>query len=232
VELEDTQVSGTCGSNPVGVRVPPSAFYPMKKGRVAIFLSGRGSNFEAIFQTSKNRKCNFEIVVVISDQKDARGLKKAKEFCIPAYSVSRKQYGSKDEYEKQLVLILKKYAVDLVCLAGYMRIVGGTLLKAYKNRILNIHPALLPAFPGLNAQKQALEYGVGVSGCTVHFVDEGVDSGPIILQKTVEVLDNDTEESLSDRILKEEHILYSQAICLFFEKRLKFEGRRVIILKK
>lgn len=200
-----------------------------KKGRVAVLLSGRGSNFETIYQSSLKEDAGFEIAVVISDKEDARGLERAREFGLPAFFVSAKELKPKEVYEQRIVALLQEHRVDLVCLAGYMRIVGRQLLDAYQGRIMNIHPALLPCFPGLNAQRQALDYGVKVSGCTVHFVDPGVDTGPIILQAAVEVKDNDTEETLSQRILKEEHQIYSRAITLFFRNRLKIQGRKVII---
>lgn len=200
-----------------------------KKGRVGILLSGRGSNFEAIYQSSLKEDACFEVGVVISDHEDARGLERARQFGLAAFFVSPKVLKPKEIYERQIVAILQEHKVDLVCLAGYMRIVGCELLNAYQGRIMNIHPALLPSFPGLDAQKQALDYGVKVSGCTVHFVDTGVDTGPIILQTAVKVLNNDSEETLSQRILKEEHKIYSHAISLFFENRLKIENRRVII---
>jgi phosphoribosylglycinamide formyltransferase-1 len=201
-----------------------------KKGRVAVLLSGRGSNFEAIYQNSLKPDANFEVIVVISDKKDARGLERAREFGLNAFHVSPKKLKPKELYEGKILEILKTHDVELICLAGYMRIVGETLLSAYEGRIINIHPALLPSFPGLHGQKQALDYGVKVSGCTVHFVDPGVDTGPIILQKSVEVKEDDTEESFSQRILKQEHLLYSKAVTLFFENRLQIQGRRVIIL--
>lgn len=200
-----------------------------KKGQVAVLLSGRGSNFEAIYHASLKKEANFEIAVVVSDKKKARGLERAREFNLNAFFVSAKKLQPKEAYERKIVEILKEHKVDLVCLAGYMRIVGKTLLNTYNGRIMNIHPALLPSFPGLHAQQQALEHGVKISGCTVHFVDEGVDTGPIIIQKAVEVKENDTEETLSQRILKEEHKIYSQAITLFFKNRLKINGRNVII---
>lgn len=200
------------------------------KGRVAILLSGRGSNFEAIFNNSLKQDANFEIVVVISNKKHARGLAKAREYGLPAFHISPKKFAAKTDYEREITNVLKKYNVELVCLAGYMKIVGEELLKRYENRIINIHPALLPAFPGLHAQKQAVDYGVKVSGCTVHFVDAGVDSGPVILQQAVPVEPGDDEETLSRRILKEEHRVYSEAIRLYFGKKLKISGRNVIIL--
>jgi phosphoribosylglycinamide formyltransferase-1 len=201
-----------------------------KKGRVAVLLSGRGSNFEAIYQNSLKPDANFEVIVVISDKKDARGLERAREFGLKAFHVSPKKLKPKELYEGKILEILKTNNVELICLAGYMRIVGETLLSAYEGRMINIHPALLPSFPGLHGQKQALDYGVKVSGCTVHFVDAGVDTGPIILQKSVEVKEDDTEETLSQRILKQEHQLYSKAVTLFFENRLQIQERRVIIL--
>ncbi len=201
-----------------------------KKGRVAVLLSGRGSNFEAIYQNSLKPDANFEVIVVISDKKDARGLERAREFSLMAFHVSPKKLKPKELYEGKILEILKANDVELICLAGYMRIVGETLLSAYEGRMINIHPALLPSFPGLHGQKQALDYGVKISGCTVHFVDAGVDTGPIILQKAVEVKEDDTEDTLSQRILKQEHQLYSKAVTLFFENRLQIQGRRVIIL--
>jgi len=201
------------------------------KGRVGILLSGRGSNFEAIYRHSLDPGANFEIAAVISDHEDARGLTLAKESGLNAFFVSPILLKPKAAYEEKILEILNRFKVELVCLAGYMRIVGKTLLHAYGNqRIINIHPALLPSFPGLHGQKQALDYGVKVSGCTVHFVDNGMDTGPIILQKAVEIKETDTEEDLSMRILTEEHKLYSEAITLFFHDKLKLEGRRVIIL--
>jgi phosphoribosylglycinamide formyltransferase-1 len=202
----------------------------IKKGRVAVLLSGRGSNFEAIYRNSQKKDANFEVVAVISDKKDARGLERAKEFGLDAVFISPKKNKPKAAYEQKILDVLDEHNVELVCLAGYMRIVGETLLNAYSGRIMNIHPALLPSFPGLHGQKQALDYGVKISGCTVHFVDPGVDTGPVILQKAVPVLENDSEDTLSQRILAEEHKLFSAAITLFFEKKLKIQGRKVIIL--
>lgn len=201
-----------------------------KKGRVAILLSGRGSNFEAIYQNSQKPGANYEVVVVISDKKDARGLDLARELGLETVFISARKNKPKAVYEQVILDSLTKHQVELVCLAGYMRIVGETLLKGFPGKIMNIHPALLPSFPGLHGQQQALDYGVKISGCTVHFVDSGVDTGPVILQKSVPVLDTDSEHSLSMRILSEEHKLFSKAITLFFENKLKIEGRKVIIL--
>ncbi len=199
------------------------------KGRVAILLSGRGSNFEAIYQFSQQAAANFQVIAVISDNAEAHGLITAKNWGLPTYFVNPKQLKNKTIYEQKIVDILKNHHTQLVCLAGYMRIVGETLLNAYPGLILNIHPALLPSFPGTHAQQQALDHGVKISGCTVHFVDPGIDSGPIILQNAVTILENDTEDSLASRILTQEHQLYSEAISLFFQKRLNISGRRVII---
>lgn len=200
-------------------------------GRVGILLSGRGSNFEAIYRESTEESANFKIVTVISNKKKARGLERARELGIPAYYIAPRKYESREDYESAIVDILNEHQCRLVCLAGYMRLVGERLLQDFPNRIMNIHPALLPAFPGLDAQKQALEYGAKVSGCTVHFVDGGMDTGPIILQTPVPIEEGDDEETLSQRILTQEHRLYSKAISLFFSNKLKIQGRRVIILE-
>ncbi len=169
---------------------------------------------------------------MISDNPDAKALERARRAGIPAYYIypGKKRTVLDPEQEEKYIETLKKHGVELVCLAGFMRILKKKFLDAFPNRIMNIHPALLPAFPGLNAQKQALEYGVKVSGATVHFVDEGIDTGPIILQEAVKVEEDDTVETLADRILKVEHKIYSEAIRLFAEGRLKIEGRRVRIL--
>ena len=167
---------------------------------------------------------------MISDQPDAYSLERARKHNITAIHISAKGYrGKRDAYDALLVTEFRKNNVELVCLAGFMRIITPTLIKAFPNRILNIHPALLPAFPGLHVQKAALDHGVKFSGCTVHFVDEGMDTGPIIIQAVVPVLDNDTEDSLSERILKQEHKIYSRAINLYAEGRLKIDGRRVLV---
>lgn len=202
-----------------------------KKGRVAVLLSGRGSNFEAIYRYSENENSNYEVNLVISNKKKARGLFLADQFGIPNFFISPGAFQSKTAYEEHLNRVLKEYNIQLVCLAGFMRILSNVFVRAFRNRIMNIHPSLLPAFPGLNAQRQAIEYGVGISGCTVHFVDTGVDSGPVILQKAVEVEDTDDEHSLSEKILKFEHELFPRAVDLYFQGRLKTTGRKVIIKK-
>ena len=178
----------------------------MKKVKIAVLVSGRGSNLQAIIDNIEKGSLSAEIAVVISDQADAFALERARKHHIPAVHVSAKGFkGRREEYDALLVQELGKWGAELVCLAGFMRIITPVLIKAFPNRILNIHPALLPAFPGLHVQKAALEHGVKFSGCTVHFVDEGMDTGPIIIQAAVPILDNDTEDSLSARILEHEH---------------------------
>jgi phosphoribosylglycinamide formyltransferase-1 len=202
----------------------------MKKIKLGVLVSGRGSNLQAIIDNIGNGSLGAELAVVISDQPDAYALERARKHGIPGVHVSAKGYrGRRDEYDSLLVQELRKHDVGLVVLAGFMRIITPTLLKAFPQRVINIHPALLPAFPGLHVQKAALEHGVKFSGCTVHFVDEGMDTGPIIIQAVVPVLDNDTEDTLSSRILAQEHKIYSRAIQLIAEDRLRIEGRRVLV---
>ncbi|HPZ43914.1 MAG TPA: phosphoribosylglycinamide formyltransferase [Bacillota bacterium] len=199
--------------------------------RLGILASGRGSNLQSIMDAAAAGKIGAEVVVVISDNKDAFALERARRAGIPARYVGFGYYASKDDYERAILDILRQNKVDLVCLAGYMRLVGRVILDAYSNRIMNIHPALLPSFPGLHAQKQAWEYGVKYSGCTVHFVDEGMDTGPIIIQAVVPVYDDDTPDTLATRILEQEHKIYPEAIRLYAEGRLKIQGRKVFITK-
>ncbi len=202
----------------------------MKKVKLGVLVSGRGSNLQAIIDNTENGTLLAELAVVISDQANAYALERARKHRIAAVHVSAKGFKNKrDEYDALLVKELRTRDVELICLAGFMRIITPTLIKAYSNRILNIHPALLPAFPGLHVQKAALDHGVKFSGCTVHFVDEGMDTGPIIIQAVVPILDNDTEDSLSARILKQEHKIYSRAIQLYAEGRLAILGRRVSV---
>jgi phosphoribosylglycinamide formyltransferase-1 len=202
----------------------------MRKIKVGALVSGRGSNLQAIIDNSENGTLSAELTVVISDQPDAYALERARKHNIPGIHVSTKGFkGKRDEYDALLVKELQKHNAELVVLAGFMRIITPTLLKAFPHRVLNIHPALLPSFPGLHVQKAALEHGVKFSGCTVHFVDEGMDTGPIIIQAVVPILDDDTEDTLSARILKQEHKIYSRAIQLYAEGRLRIEGRRIVV---
>lgn len=202
----------------------------MSKLRVGVLVSGRGSNLQAIMDASAAGRIDAEVAVVISDKEGAFALERARKAGIPAEYVNPKAFSSKEDYEKAIVGILNEHGVGLVCLAGYMRIVGRTLLEAFPNRIMNIHPALLPSFPGMNGQKQAFDYGVKFSGCTVHFVDGGMDTGPIIIQAVVPVLEDDTVDTLADRILEQEHRIYPEAIRLFEKGRLKIEGNKVRVL--
>jgi phosphoribosylglycinamide formyltransferase 1 len=202
----------------------------MKKVRIGVLASGRGSNLQAIIDNIEKGLLSAELAVVISDQAGAFALERARKHGIPAVHTGAKGFkGRRKEYDALLVKELQKRSVDVVCLAGFMRIITPVLIKAFPDRILNIHPSLLPAFPGLHVQKKALDYGVKFSGCTVHFVDEGMDTGPIIIQAVVPVLDNDTEDSLSERILKQEHKIYSRAVQLLAEGKLTVEGRRVLL---
>jgi len=196
---------------------------------IGVLVSGRGTNLQAIIEAIEEGKIAGEIKVVISDNPDAYALKRAQQYHIDTRFIHFKEFKNREDYDKEIIKTLKEKKIDLVVLAGYMRILSPYFIRTYKNKIINIHPALLPSFPGLHAQRQTLEYGAKVSGCTVHFVDEGVDSGPIILQKAVEVSDDDTEESLAEKILKEEHQIFPQAIQLFSESRLMIKGRRVFI---
>src|SRR3989339_327354 len=188
---------------------------------IGVLISGRGSNLQAIIDAAEAGEIPAEVAVVISNKPDAYGLERAKKHNITTAIFEPKKFVDKSAYESELVKVLKQHNVELVCLAGYMKIVGEVLLKDYQGKMINIHPSLLPKFPGLHAQKQALDAGAKVSGVTVHFVDEGCDTGPIILQKQVPVLDGDTEETLSARILEQEHKAYPEAIKLFVEGEIK-----------
>lgn len=199
--------------------------------RIGVLVSGRGSNLEAILKHIKDGTLDAEVRAVISDREHAGALKIAAQFGVPGHHIpcTEKKTALVGEAEQQYIKLLQEEGVELVVLAGFMRILKKPLLQAFRGRIMNIHPALLPSFKGLNAQKQAFDYGVKISGCTVHFVDEGVDTGAIILQEAVPVYDDDTADSLSMRILEHEHEVYSRAIQLFSEGRLEIEGRRVRI---
>lgn len=196
--------------------------------KIAVFASGRGSNLQALIDASASGYISTKIDLVISDNKDAQALKRAESARIDNIFVDPKEFKTHREYEEKLIEILKKYKIDLIALAGFMRILSASFIKEYRNKIINIHPSLLPAFKGLNAQLQALESGVKYSGCTVHFVDEGVDSGPIIEQAVVRVKDNDTVADLSQRILKEEHKIYPEVIKNIVEGKVIIRGRKVI----
>jgi phosphoribosylglycinamide formyltransferase-1 len=199
----------------------------MKK-RIGVLLSGRGSNFEALAESiASGRIPNAEIAIVISNRESAPGLERAKSRGIAARAIPSKGL-ERETYDRQVVAVLNEQKVDLVCLAGYMRLLSPYFVAAFPNRILNIHPSLLPSFPGLESQRQALEYGVKFAGCTVHFVDENLDAGPIVLQAVLPVNDDDTEDTLSARILHEEHRIYSEAVRIVLEGRYKIEGRRVL----
>ena len=203
----------------------------MKK-RIGVLLSGRGSNFEALADSvSGGRIPNAEISVAISHREGAPGIERARLRGIDARVIPSKGL-DREAYDRQVVAVLREKKIDLVCLAGYMRLLSSYFVEAFRDRILNIHPSLLPAFPGLEAQRQALEHGVKFAGCTVHFVDENLDAGPIILQAAVPIRDNDTVESLSARILAEEHRIYSEAVRIVLEGRYRIEGRRVILAKE
>jgi len=198
--------------------------------RLAVLASGRGSNLQAILDSIRDGDLFAKVVVVISDNPEAYALERARSQGIPAVAALPSAYTSKAEYEQQLLAAsCEAYQAEVVVLAGYMRLLGSVFLTKYHNRVVNIHPALLPAFPGLHAHRQAIEYGVRFSGCTVHFVDQGMDTGPIILQAVVSVEPDDTEETLAERILIEEHRIYPQALELIARGKVRVEGRRVQI---
>jgi phosphoribosylglycinamide formyltransferase-1 len=194
--------------------------------RLGILLSGRGSNFEAIADNVAAGRLDAEIAAVIANRPEARGLEIARTRGLPAVCIPSKGI-EREAYDRLLIEELRRRDVDLVCLAGYMRRLSPVFIRAFPMRILNIHPSLLPAFPGLDAQHQALTHGVKITGCTVHFVDENLDSGPILMQAAVPVRDDDTTDTLSARILKEEHRIYSEAIALVISGRYRIDGRRV-----
>ena len=199
----------------------------MKK-RIGVLLSGRGSNFEALAESvAAGHIPNAEIAIVVSNKPGARGLELAQSRGIATKAIPSKGL-EREAYDRQVVAALQEHKVELVCLAGYMRLLSPYFVATYPQRILNIHPSLLPSFPGLESQKQALDHGVKFAGCTVHFVDENLDAGPIILQAVVPVLDADDEQALSQRILKEEHRIYSEAVRLVLEGKYRVEGRRVL----
>jgi len=199
----------------------------MKK-RIGVLLSGRGSNFVALADSvAAGQIPDAEIAIVVSNREGAAGIDKAKDRGIPTRVIPSKGL-EREPYDRQVVAVLHEHKVDLICLAGYMRLLSSYFVASFPNRILNIHPSLLPSFPGLESQRQALEYGVKIAGCTVHFVDENLDAGPIVLQAAVPVHDVDTEVTLSERILAEEHRIYSEAVRIVLEGKFKIAGRRVV----
>ncbi len=203
---------------------------PKKRGKIAVFLSGRGSNFVAIHDEIRAGKINADIGLVFSNKQEALGLKIAQECNLQTLSLNPKDFTSREDYDRKIVEEIQKRDIDLICLAGYMRILTPLFCEAFRNKIINIHPALLPSFPGLHVQQKAIDWGVRYSGATVHFVTPEVDMGPIITQAIVPVLQDDTEDTLSERILKEEHKIYSEAVRLYFEGMLEVRDRRVFIL--
>src|SRR5690349_23372325 len=201
--------------------------------RVAVLASGRGSNLQAIINAIEAGQVHAKIVAVISNKQDAVALERARKHGLPDLFVDPKPFAgrpdSREAYDQVLLDLLKKYDVELVLLAGYMKIVTAVLVNSYANRMMNIHPSLLPSFPGLDVQRKAIEWGCKLAGCTVHFVTEGVDEGPIIIQSAVPVLDDDTPDTIAARILVQEHKIYARAVQLFAEKRVRVDGRRVFI---
>lgn len=201
----------------------------MKKTVVSFLVSGRGSNFTVIAEKILSGSINAEIGAVISNKADAPALDTARKLGLAAYAVESGKYLTRKGHEKEIVRILEKHGTGLVIAAGYMRILTPYIIGKYRHRIMNVHPALLPAFPGIAAQKQALNYGVKVSGCTIHFIDEGTDTGPIIIQRTVPVLDGDSPADLSRRILEQEHEAFPEAVSLFCQGRIEVIGRKIKI---
>jgi len=196
---------------------------------IGVLVSGSGTNLQAIIDAIETKRLDAKIEVVLSNNADAQGLVRAQNHGVPTTVLDHKQFPSREAYDQAVVDILRARGVELVVLAGFMRLLSPVFVKAYSNRIMNIHPALLPSFPGLHVQKKALEHGVRFSGCTVHFVNEECDEGPIIIQAVVPVFPDDSEESLAARILKQEHRIYPRAIQLYAEGRLRVEGRRVFV---
>ena len=201
---------------------------PSEKFKLAVLVSGRGSNLQAIIDSIEKNSLAAEISLIMSNVSDAYALQRGKKHGLESIFLDPKSFSSRDDYEKQMIELLQTKSIDLVCLAGFMRILGKKFIEAFSGKIINIHPSLLPAFPGLNVQEKALKHGVRFSGCTVHFVNEEVDGGAIISQAVVPILDADDTQSLSDRILEQEHIIYPEAIRLIIEDRLELSGRRVV----
>ena len=206
---------------------------PSQLVRLGVLLSGRGSNLQAIIDAIEGGALSAEIAVVVSNKQEAAGLERARKHGVPVVWLDPKPLAgrpdSREAYDRAMLDVLRKYEVDLVLLAGYMKIVTAVLVVAYENRMMNIHPSLLPSFPGLDVQKKAIEHGCKIAGCTVHFVTEGVDEGPIIVQAAVPIVEGDTADGLAARILEQEHRIYPHAIQLYAEGRLRVEGRRVMV---
>ena len=201
----------------------------MSNHKVGVLASGRGSNLQSILDKIAMGSLPLEIAVVISDKADAFALERAEKAGIPNFAVIRKECADKKEFEEKIDAISREHGVELVVLAGFMRILGADFVSGWRHKMINIHPALLPSFPGLDAQGQAIRYGAKVSGCTVHFVDEGMDTGPIILQKVVQIADDDTEETLAAKILEQEHKALPEALSLWAAGRLAVQGRKVTV---
>ncbi|WP_305041799.1 phosphoribosylglycinamide formyltransferase [Geoalkalibacter sp.] len=202
----------------------------MAKLRVGVLASGRGSNLQSLIDQSLSGRIDAEIVLVAGNKADAFALERARQAGIATCVIDHRKFASREAFDTAMVAALREAGVELVVLAGFMRLLSSVFIDAFPQRIMNIHPSLLPAFPGLDVQRKALEYGARFSGCTVHFVDGGLDTGPIIIQSVVPILENDNEESLSARILAQEHLIYPRAVQLFAEGRLRVEGRRVRVL--
>jgi phosphoribosylglycinamide formyltransferase-1 len=200
--------------------------------RIAVFASGSGSNFQAIIDAVNRGELNVDISLLVSDRPQAKAISRAEEAGIPVFAFRAKDYESREAYESEILNMLQVHQVDLIVLAGYMKLITDTLVKPYYGRMINVHPSLLPSFPGVEAVKQALEYGVKVTGVTVHFVDGGMDTGPIIAQQAVPIIENDSEETLIARIHQAEHKLYAEVIGWISEKRVKLEGRTAQVLNK
>ncbi|MFA5514940.1 MAG: phosphoribosylglycinamide formyltransferase [Desulfuromonadales bacterium] len=199
------------------------------KIKLGVLVSGGGTNLQSIIDNCRDGRINAEIALVVSNNPLAGALERCRQAGVAYRVIDNRQFADRESFDAAVVAALRESAVELVCLAGFMRLISSSFLQAFPGRVMNIHPALLPAFPGLHVQRKALEYGARFSGCTVHFVDAGLDTGPIIIQAVVPVLDDDDEKSLAERILQQEHLAYPRAIQLFAEGRLRIEGRRVRI---
>jgi len=198
-------------------------------GRIGVLISGRGSHLRNLIACCKRGDISAQVVVVISNRANAPGLQYAAEAGIESIVLQHHSFPNRETYDQQIAKLLTDRKVDLVCLAGFLRLLSAEFVRRFPQKIMNVHPSLLPAFPGLHAQQQAIDYGVKLTGCTVHFIDEGLDSGPIILQNTIELIAEDNADTLSDRLLPVEHRTYAEAVKLFFENRLQVDGRKVII---